>query len=66
MFVPRFTVQVFQDAIQSPSPAFRYFTSDVAAPLTRLKATEPDGSRYIRTMGKVIFSTEEKETLTLV
>ncbi|CAG02816.1 unnamed protein product [Tetraodon nigroviridis] len=53
-------VKVFQDAIRSPNPAFRYFTSDVMAPLTNLKVTEPDGSRYIRTMSKVIFSTEEK------
>lgn len=55
-----FTFKVFQDAIQSPNPAFRYFTSDVLAPLTQLKVTEPDGSRYIRTMSKVIFSTEGK------
>ncbi|XP_056870273.1 estradiol 17-beta-dehydrogenase 1 [Takifugu flavidus] len=53
-------VKVFQDAIQSPNPAFRYFTSDVVPPLTKLKVTEPDGSRYISTMSKIIFSTEEQ------
>lgn len=53
-------MKVFQDAIQSPNPAFRYFTSDVLAPLAKLKVAEPDGSRYIRTMSRVIFSAEEK------
>lgn len=55
-----FALKVFQDAIQSPNPAFRYFTSDVVPPLTKLKVTEPDGSRYISTMSKIIFSTEEQ------
>uniref|UniRef100_A0A3Q3XQ27 Uncharacterized protein n=1 Tax=Mola mola TaxID=94237 RepID=A0A3Q3XQ27_MOLML len=53
-------VKVFQDAIQSPSPAFRYFTSGVMPPLTKLKITEPDGSQYISTMSKIIFSAEEQ------
>lgn len=55
-----FAFKVFQDAIQSPKPAFRYFTSDVVPPLTKLKVTEPDGSRYISTMSKIVFSTEEQ------
>ncbi|KAG7243527.1 hypothetical protein INR49_011083 [Caranx melampygus] len=43
-------VKVFLDAIQSPSPAFRYFTSGAVPPLTQLKITEPDGSQCIRAM----------------
>ncbi|XP_062264587.1 estradiol 17-beta-dehydrogenase 1 [Platichthys flesus] len=52
-------VKVFLEAIQSPSPAFRYFTSGVVPPLTQLKITEPDGSQCIRAMSKIIFSAEE-------
>lgn len=52
--------QVFQDAIQSPSPAFRYFTSGVMPPLVKLKFSEPDGSRYISVMSNIIFSAEEQ------
>lgn len=55
-----FLRQVFQEAIQSPSPAFRYFTSGVMSPLTKLKFTEPDGSRYISAMSNIIFSAEEE------
>lgn len=55
-----FYLKVFQDAIQSPKPAFRYFTGEVVPPLTKLKVTEPDGSRYISMMSKIIFSTEEQ------
>lgn len=51
--------QVFQDAIQSPEPAFRYFTSEAVSPLAELKVSEPDGSRYIRTVSKAIFSAGE-------
>ncbi|XP_067453178.1 estradiol 17-beta-dehydrogenase 1 isoform X2 [Thunnus thynnus] len=53
-------VKVFLDGIQSPSPAFRYFTSGVVPPLTKLKITEPDGLQYITAMSKQIFSAEEK------
>ncbi|XP_039901882.1 estradiol 17-beta-dehydrogenase 1 isoform X2 [Simochromis diagramma] len=52
-------VKVFLDAIQSPSPAFRYFTSTTGPPVTQLKVTEPDDS-YISAMSKIIFSTEEQ------
>lgn len=55
-----FLWQVFQEAIQSPSPAFRYFTSGLMPPLTKLKFTEPDGSRYISAMSNIIFSAEEE------
>ena len=57
MFV--FLSKVFLEAIQSPSPAFRYFTSGVVPPLTQLKITDPDGSQCIRAMSKIIFSAEE-------
>uniref|UniRef100_A0A3Q1B7R6 Estradiol 17-beta-dehydrogenase n=2 Tax=Amphiprion ocellaris TaxID=80972 RepID=A0A3Q1B7R6_AMPOC len=53
-------VKVFLDAIQSPSPAFRYFTTSVVPPLTKLKMTEPDGSQYISAMSKIIFSAEDQ------
>ncbi|XP_037648205.1 estradiol 17-beta-dehydrogenase 1 [Sebastes umbrosus] len=53
-------VKVFLDAIQSPSPAFRYFTSGAVPPLTKLKTTEPDGSRYISALSKIMFSAEEQ------
>ncbi|XP_061567614.1 estradiol 17-beta-dehydrogenase 1 [Cololabis saira] len=52
-------VNVFLAAIRSPSPAFRYFTNSVAPPLTKLKVTEPDGTRYISAMSKIIFSEED-------
>lgn len=55
-----FVGQVFQDAIQSPSPAFRYFTSGFMPPLVKLKFSEPDGSRYISAMSNIIFSAEEQ------
>ncbi|XP_034076147.1 estradiol 17-beta-dehydrogenase 1 [Gymnodraco acuticeps] len=53
-------VKVFLEAIQSPSPAFRYFTSGDVPPLTKLKATEPGGSRYISALSKTMFSSEEQ------
>ncbi|XP_028268343.1 17-beta-hydroxysteroid dehydrogenase type 1 [Parambassis ranga] len=53
-------VKVFLDAIHSPSPAFRYFTSSIMPPLTKLKVSEPDGSQYISTMSEIIFSSKEQ------
>ncbi|KAM3598773.1 uncharacterized protein V6R79_022349 [Siganus canaliculatus] len=53
-------VKVFLDAICSPSPAFRYFTSGIMPPLTRLKITEPDGTRYISAMSQAIFSSAQQ------
>ncbi|XP_061761321.1 estradiol 17-beta-dehydrogenase 1-like [Nerophis ophidion] len=53
-------VKVFLDAIESPSPAFRYFTCGRAPPLTELKLTQPDGLQYIRAMSDLIFACEEK------
>ncbi|XP_037544681.1 estradiol 17-beta-dehydrogenase 1 [Nematolebias whitei] len=52
-------VKVFLAAIQSPSPAFRYFTNSSVPPL-ELKAAHPDGTQYIRDMGKIIFTDEEQ------
>ncbi|XP_024120087.1 estradiol 17-beta-dehydrogenase 1 isoform X1 [Oryzias melastigma] len=54
-------VKIFLTAIQSPSPAFRYFTNSVVEPpLTKLKAAQPDGIQYIKAMSKIVFSGEEK------
>ncbi|KAM8824119.1 17-beta-hydroxysteroid dehydrogenase type 1 isoform 2-T2 [Synchiropus picturatus] len=49
-------VKVFLDAIQSPSPAFRYFTSGVVPPLAKLKISHPEGDQYISTMSELVFS----------
>ncbi|XP_029997584.1 17-beta-hydroxysteroid dehydrogenase type 1 [Sphaeramia orbicularis] len=54
-------VKVFLDAIQSPSPAFRYFTSGFVPPLTELKLTHPDGLQYISAMSDHIFSDNEQQ-----
>ncbi|XP_029016035.1 estradiol 17-beta-dehydrogenase 1 [Betta splendens] len=54
-------VKVFLEAIMSPSPAFRYFTSGAVPPLTQLKLTEPDGVQFIRATSELIFSSEEKQ-----
>ncbi|XP_056144541.1 estradiol 17-beta-dehydrogenase 1 [Lampris incognitus] len=53
--------EVFLEAIQSSSPAFRYYTKGALPPLTRLKIISPDGSQYIRTLSKLIFSSHPKE-----
>ncbi|KAM9784937.1 estradiol 17-beta-dehydrogenase 1 isoform X1 [Syngnathus typhle] len=53
-------VKVFLNAMQSPSPAFRYFTSGTVPPLTELKVTQPDGLRYISAMSKLVFSPDEQ------
>ncbi|XP_071390329.1 17-beta-hydroxysteroid dehydrogenase type 1 [Centroberyx affinis] len=54
-------VKVFLDAIQSSSPAFRYYTSGAMPPLTTLKITAPDGSQYISAMSKLIFSSNTED-----
>ncbi|XP_047428254.1 estradiol 17-beta-dehydrogenase 1 [Mugil cephalus] len=53
-------VKVFLDAIQSASPAFRYFASSVVPALAKLKVTEPDGSQYISAMSKIIFCPDDQ------
>ncbi|XP_041826048.1 estradiol 17-beta-dehydrogenase 1 isoform X2 [Melanotaenia boesemani] len=52
--------KVFVTAIQSPSPAFRYFTNTVMPPLTKLRLTDPDGTQFISSMSKLIFSADEQ------
>ncbi|CAB1341706.1 unnamed protein product [Coregonus sp. 'balchen'] len=54
-------VKVFLDAIQSSNPAFRYYTNNALLPLSSPKISALDGSQYIRTMSKIIFSTNGKE-----
>ncbi|XP_046893781.1 estradiol 17-beta-dehydrogenase 1 [Hypomesus transpacificus] len=54
-------VKIFMDAIQSDSPAFRYYTNSALLPLTSLKVTAPDGSQYIREMSQHIFSAGSTE-----
>ncbi|XP_053708012.1 estradiol 17-beta-dehydrogenase 1 [Synchiropus splendidus] len=54
-------VKVFLDAIQSPSPAFRYFTSGVVPPLAKLKISHPEGDQYISTMSELVFSGQGQE-----
>ncbi|XP_068435243.1 17-beta-hydroxysteroid dehydrogenase type 1 [Clinocottus analis] len=53
-------VKVFLEAIQAASPAFRYFTGGGVPPLTKLKVTDPDGSRYISALSKIMFSADEQ------
>ncbi|KAM8844281.1 17-beta-hydroxysteroid dehydrogenase type 1 [Spinachia spinachia] len=53
-------VKVFLEAIRSASPAFRYFTGGGVPPLIQLKVTDPDGSRYISALSKIMFSAEEQ------
>ncbi|XP_077590307.1 17-beta-hydroxysteroid dehydrogenase type 1 isoform X1 [Stigmatopora nigra] len=52
-------VKVFLDALGSPSPAFRYFTSGAPPPLSELKVSQPDGVRYIGALSELVFSPDE-------
>ncbi|KAG9342962.1 hypothetical protein JZ751_015178 [Albula glossodonta] len=54
-------VQVFLEAISSPSPSLRYYTNSALLPLTSLKLAMHDGSQYIRAMSKFIFSPASAE-----
>ncbi|XP_029945918.1 17-beta-hydroxysteroid dehydrogenase type 1 isoform X3 [Salarias fasciatus] len=49
-------VKVFLDAITSPSPSFRYFTSGDMPPLAKLKVTDPGGLQYIDAMSSIVFT----------
>ncbi|KAM9779900.1 17-beta-hydroxysteroid dehydrogenase type 1 [Neosynchiropus ocellatus] len=51
-------VKVFLEAIQSSSPAFRYFTSGAVPPLAKLKISHPEGDQYISTMSELVFSAQ--------
>nr|XP_057904885.1 estradiol 17-beta-dehydrogenase 1 [Doryrhamphus excisus] len=53
-------VKVFLDAIQSPKPAFRYFTCGAVPPLIEMKVTQLDGLEYINTMSNLMFTFAEK------
>ncbi|KAJ8344716.1 hypothetical protein SKAU_G00289090 [Synaphobranchus kaupii] len=54
-------VQVFLEAIKSPSPSLRYYSNSALLPLTSLKLAMHDGSQYIRAMSKLIFSSSIPE-----
>ncbi|KAK7939931.1 hypothetical protein WMY93_003257 [Mugilogobius chulae] len=55
-------VKVFLEAIESPEPAFRYYTSEAAHPLVKLKTTRLDGLDYIREIGKITFPQDQEES----
>ncbi|XP_006017730.1 estradiol 17-beta-dehydrogenase 1 isoform X1 [Alligator sinensis] len=54
-------LQVFLDAICTPNPPLRCFTTQFFMPLTRLKLLSPDGSEYVQAMHKFVFSTSEPQ-----
>ncbi|CAL9692901.1 unnamed protein product [Knipowitschia caucasica] len=54
-------VKVFLDAIESPEPAFRYYTNGSVPPLVKLKTALPDGLEYIREIGKITFAQDLEE-----
>ncbi|KAJ7992360.1 hypothetical protein DPEC_G00277710 [Dallia pectoralis] len=54
-------VKIFLEAIQSASPAFRYYSNDALLPLTSPKISAVDGLQYIRTMSKIIFASDKTE-----
>ncbi|XP_036408836.1 estradiol 17-beta-dehydrogenase 1 [Megalops cyprinoides] len=58
---PEDIMQVFLEAIESPSPSLRYYTNSTLLPLSSLKLAMHDGSQYIRAMSKFIFSTPSTE-----
>lgn len=47
--------QVFLEAIGSPCPPLRCGTSQLLAPLSRLRLDSPDGSAYVRAMHDFVF-----------
>ncbi|KAL0992786.1 hypothetical protein UPYG_G00098380 [Umbra pygmaea] len=53
-------VKIYLEAIQSASPAFRYYTNSALLPITSPKTAASDGLQYIKTMSKIIFSTNNK------
>ncbi|KAJ8253756.1 hypothetical protein COCON_G00203680 [Conger conger] len=54
-------VQVFLEAIKSPSPSLRYYANSALLPITSLKLAMHDGSQYIKAMSKLIFSSSSLE-----
>lgn len=47
--------QVFLDAIGSPCPPLRCASTQLLAPLWRLRLNSPDGSAYVRAMHDFVF-----------
>lgn len=47
--------QVFLEAISTPCPPLRCATTQLFAPLARLKLASPDGSDYVRAMHDFVF-----------
>ncbi|KAM4622738.1 alpha-N-acetylglucosaminidase [Discoglossus pictus] len=52
-------LQVFLEAIESPAPSLRYFTTQFFMPLIKLKFSCSGGSEYLRAMHKFVFSGEK-------
>lgn len=47
--------QVFLEAISTPCPPLRCVTTQLFAPFSRLRLTNPDGSAYVRAMHDFVF-----------
>ncbi|XP_040392824.1 17-beta-hydroxysteroid dehydrogenase type 1 [Cygnus olor] len=52
-------LQVFLEAIGTPCPPLRCVTTQLFAPLARLKLASPDGSDYVRAMHDFVFGPDE-------
>ncbi|XP_064895419.1 17-beta-hydroxysteroid dehydrogenase type 1 isoform X3 [Columba livia] len=48
-------LQVFLEAISTPCPPLRCVTTQLFAPLSRLRLANPDGSAYVRAMHDFVF-----------
>lgn len=51
--------QVFLEAIGSPCPPLRCASTQLLAPLWRLRLSSPDGSAYVRAMHDFVFGGSE-------
>lgn len=47
--------QAFLEAIGTPCPPLRCVTTQLFAPLSRLRLASPDGSAYVRAMHDFVF-----------
>ncbi|KAM9215132.1 LOW QUALITY PROTEIN: 17-beta-hydroxysteroid dehydrogenase type 1 [Leptosomus discolor] len=54
-------LQVFLEAIGTPCPPLRCLTTQLFAPLSRLRLASPDGSAYVRAMHDFAFGRGEAE-----
>ncbi|KAM6042274.1 17-beta-hydroxysteroid dehydrogenase type 1 [Chlamydotis macqueenii] len=52
-------LQVFLEAIGTPCPPLRCVTTQLLAPLSRLRLASPDGSAYVRAMHDFVFGRGE-------